>query len=281
MQRAVSAHPFLPAGRGHPAVLVASVLMGTARLGPERSPDQTGCPFGRERGALPPSAGPGGGRRLLCSVMVPAGMDQQRREPAEHAVTSHTRHHPLLGVRASSVPRPSHPRFTFAGDVALVGNTAGPSDLAVQAHAGREGLGTWVFSSLFLGCRPWVLLFGQCADQGPGCAGMTGQSAHLQEQAAGRGEEARGWTRSRGAAPSSLSRGRALCGDTCPPVLANLQLLPSEPRAHQGGPARTQAQSRRSGGCHPTDGHRFTVTGSAFSDGSVTGLGDRVPRERG
>lgn len=91
---------------------------------------------------------------------------------------------------------------------------------------------------------------------------VPGRSAHLQEQAAGRGEEACRWTQSRGAAPNSLS-----------PILANLRLLPSEPRARQCGPCLD------SGGRHSTDSRHFAMTsirGSAFSEVSMTGLGERV-----
>lgn len=102
MDRGVSAHPFLPAGRRHPAVLVASVLMGMARLGLEQSPDQTVCPFVCERGALPTSAASGGGRRLRCGFVVPAGLEQQRQEPAHKVITAHERRRHLLGVRASA-----------------------------------------------------------------------------------------------------------------------------------------------------------------------------------
>lgn len=57
------------------------------------------------------------------------------------------------------------------------------------------------------------------------------------------------------------------------PILANLRLLPSEPRARQCGPRLD------SGGRHSTDSRHFAMTsirGSAFSEVSMTGLGERV-----
>lgn len=55
------------------------------------------------------------------------------------------------------------------------------------------------------------------------------------------------------------------------PILANLRLLPSEPRARQCGPRLD------SGGRHSTDSRHFAMTsirGSAFSEVSMTGLGE-------
>lgn len=57
------------------------------------------------------------------------------------------------------------------------------------------------------------------------------------------------------------------------PLLVNLQVLPSEPRARQCGPRLD------SGGRHSTDSRHFAMTsirGSAFSEVSMTGLGERV-----
>lgn len=99
MERGVSAHPFLP--RWHPIVLVASVLTGMTRLGLEQSPDQTGCPFGCERGARPHVSGVG--QRVASALQFHAchSMELQRQERSQNVTTSHKCHLPLLGVGAS------------------------------------------------------------------------------------------------------------------------------------------------------------------------------------
>lgn len=172
--------------------------------------------------------------------------------------------------RFHGFPCPLHHHFTLEGDSTLVRNITGTWNLGAQAHAGGESAGNQGYLFPVSWLSPVGFIYSVNVQiRAPG---VPGQSAHLQEQAVGEGRRWAGGHRA-GCCPNSLPRSRTLCGDTCRSCQPAAPAIEDPPRRAPPGPRH---KAGHSGGCHPTDGHRFIMTsirGSAFSELSLTGLG--------